>query len=178
MLREPCSEDKDYVLEFQREFNNIKEEFPMEGISNYRSIIVYDLWLKQQEEYKHIEDSRDDLVNQTTYIFVDENNYVYGACNIRHRLKGMLINHGGNVGYCIRPSKRNLGYGTKMLKAILDKCMELGLSRVLITARVENDASNKLIVRCGGVYENDYTDVDSNITYKRYWIDLGGEDEI
>ena len=35
------------------------------------------------------------LVNQTTYILTDENNYIYGGTNIRHELNEDLFNYGG-----------------------------------------------------------------------------------
>ena len=56
---------------------------------------------------------------QTTYFAFDEYNNIIGGCNIRHELKGNLINHGGNIGYLVRPSKRNLGYGSRILEEAL-----------------------------------------------------------
>ena len=52
------------------------------------------------------------------------------------------------------------------------KCKELGLDKILITARVENIQSNKLIEKCGGVQETDYLDEMSGIMFHRYWINL------
>ena len=51
-----------------------------------------------------------DFSPQTTFgVFVDGK--LVGGFNLRHVLKGVLINHGGNLGYLIRPSERKKGYG-------------------------------------------------------------------
>ena len=112
------------------------------------------------------------LVDQTTYILVDENNHIYGGTNIRHELNDNLLRHGGNIGYLIRPSERGHGYAKLMLKLTLDKCKELNISKVLVTCRKENIASAKVIESNGGIYESSLYIEEKNETYRRYWIDI------
>ena len=105
-------------------------------------------------------------------ILVDENNYIYGACNIRYPLVGNLYNLGGNIGYAIRPNERGKGYGEKLLKLSIDKCRELGLDKILVTVRKNNIQSNELVKKCGGIQETDYLDEASGIMFHRYFINL------
>ena len=93
-----------------------------------------------------------------------------GVFSLRLELVGCLINHGGNIGYFIRPSKRNMGYGTKVLRCAMDEALKYGLDRVLVTCRASNIGSSKVIINNGGVLENIYYDKDEEIC--RYWIDL------
>ena len=95
-----------------------------------------------------------------------------GGFNLRHNLKGNLINHGGHIGYLIRPSERGKGYGSELLKYALIEARKLGINKVLVTCRNDNIASEGVILNNNGVYENDYYDIDYNKTYKRYWIEL------
>ena len=54
----------------------------------------------------------------------------------------------------IRPSKRNQGYGKKILQLALLKAKALGINKVLITCDETNIASKKIIEASDGVFEN------------------------
>ena len=170
-LREPRLEDENNILAFRKTFAEEKTYFPMEGIANYLVIDNYENWLKKKVR-EETDVYSDEKYTEMTYILVDENNYIYGSCNIRYPLVGNLINLGGNIGYAIRPNERGKGYGTELLKLATLKCKELGLEKMLITARVENIQSNGLIKKCGGIQDTDYIDEMSGIVFHRYWINL------
>lgn len=171
VLREPFLEDEKSVLEFRNSFVGENTMFPMEGLSNYRVIINYENWLKKKDR-EEVELYSGEKYREKTYILIDENNYIYGACNIRYPLVGNLFNLGGNIGYAVRPNERGKGYGKELLELSKLKCKELGLDKMLITARVNNVQSNKLIEKCGGVKDTDYLDEMSGIMFHRYWINL------
>lgn len=171
VLREPCLEDEKSILEFRKPFAEERTYFPMEGISNFLVIRKYEEWLKMKDR-EEVDLTSGEKYKTKTYILVDENNYIYGACNIRYPLVGNLFNLGGNIGYAVRPNERGKGYGKELLELSKLKCKELGLDKMLITARVENIQSNKLIEKCGGVKDTDYLDKDSGIMFHRYWINL------
>jgi predicted acetyltransferase len=59
-----------------------------------------------------------------------------------------------------------------MLAECLPHCRAFGLDRVLITCLVENEASRRTILSCGGVYENTVYCERENENLQRYWIDL------
>ena len=87
-------------------------------------------------------------------------------------LNQMLAAYGGHIGYSVRPSERRKGYAARMLREVLPFCRQLGLSRVLITCTPDNEASRRVILSAGGVYESTVFEADRNRELERYWIDL------
>ena len=113
-------------------------------------------------------------VSSTTFWLVHNSTFI-GLINIRHSLTSALLSFGGNIGYEIRYSQRNKGYGEKMLSMSLPYCKnKLKLSRVLITCYDNNIASQKMIEKNGGILENivDHLDNGKVIKLRRYWINL------
>ena len=86
-----------------------------------------------------------------TYVMKDDKGRIIGMSSLRHRLTDELLVSGGNIGYGIRPSERNKGYGTKQLALVLEKCRELGFEKVLVTCDGDNIASAKVAENNGGV---------------------------
>ena len=110
------------------------------------------------------------LVNGTNFYLVQDKQ-ILGAINIRHTLNESLLNHGGHIGYGVKPSKRGHGYAKKMMELIIPFLKELKLDRVLLTCDANNIASAKTIVNCGGVLENQLPKDDGSLT-NRYWIEI------
>ena len=169
IAREFTKEDKDKLLEMVNEINELDGNF--EGLNNIKNIDDFDEFLEKLERNKHQELISIKLSPQTTY-GVFEDGKLIGGFNLRNILKGNLLNHGGHIGYLIRPSKRNKGYGTKLLKLALEKAKESNIDKVLVTCRKENIASARVIEKNKGIYENDYYDEETNQIYKRYWINV------
>lgn len=127
----------------------------------------YDYYLSGIE----VHDTSSGLVPDDTYFALDEErNMLVGAVNIRHDLNERLLLCGGHIGDGVRPSQRRKGYGTRMVALALEKCRELGITRVLMVCDRDNIASAKTIIKNGGVLENEVV-VDGDIE-QRYWIDL------
>ena len=82
------------------------------------------------EYYKWIYEYEKDM-----YYLVDDSNptYIigYGSFEDSRILNYHLhyLNNGA-IGYGIRPSERNKGYGTKLLALLLEKCEEIGMKEV------------------------------------------------
>lgn len=112
-------------------------------------------------------------VPQTTYWLIDKDEFI-GEITIRHYLTESLLRYGGHIGYGIRFSKWNKGYGTKMLALALKKAKNMGINKVLITCDEDNYGSAKIIENNGGVLENvvENTIDGKKIKTKRYWIEL------
>jgi predicted acetyltransferase len=93
-----------------------------------------------------------------------------GRISVRHDISfGNLINYGGHIGYDIRPSARNKGYGTEQCRLGLEYAFTMGIERVLITCDDNNIGSIRIIEANGGVLENK---VDNNkpVLTRRYWV--------
>lgn len=172
IAREFTIDDEILLREMIEEINSFDANF--EGLNNISNIDNYSDFLKRLEINKHQELIKPSYSPQTTFgVFLD--NRLIGGFNLRHEIKGNLINHGGNIGYLIRPSERGKGYGTKLLYLALEKADEIGLDRVLVSCRIDNIGSMKVIENNGGDYENNYFEETTGKTFKRYWIDVKKE---
>lgn len=113
----------------------------------------------------------DGLVRADTYFLLDGKDAILGAINLRYDLNEYLFNFGGHIGYGIRPTQRGNGYATYMLKNVLPPYKVMGFKKVLITCNADNIASEKVILKNGGVKENEVKEENGNSIY-RYWISL------
>ena len=108
------------------------------------------------------------------YLFMDDEEVV-GMVNIRPEALNhpYLKEYGGHIGYSIKPSKRDRGLGTLMLKKVLELCKrEFGLNKVLITCHEDNEASKTVIMNNGGVYDNKKYYSPDDTYLERYWISI------
>lgn len=131
-------------------------------VHNYRH------FLKEKEQNK-IQPLDSNLVPSTLYFMV-EDDHIFGMVDIRHCLNDYLFQYGGHIGYGIRPSKRGQGYGNQILALALEKCRALGLDKVLVTCKKYNQLSANVIMKNGGVLENEVA-LNGEIE-QRYWIQL------
>ena len=173
-LREINEHDKKELLEMVEEIRNDVLDDKFEGFRNISDLTTdnYDDFLKELEKNKNMKLYKPHMVDQTTFILVDDNNHIYGGTNVRHELNEGLLIHGGHIGYLIRPSERKKGYGSLMLKLTLDECSRLGINKVLVTCRETNKGSAKVIENNGGIYENSLKNTDDDKLYRRYWINI------
>lgn len=167
-LVEPSEKYKDSFLSALKEYE--AEGKPLDqGITDpgtdFSAFLQY---LKDESQGINMKPGR---VPQTVYWIVDKDGYA-GKISIRHKLDDNLFKLGGHIGYGIRPSKRKLGYGSKALELVLPKARALGLEKVLITCDSTNIASNKIIEKNGGVFENEVPGEKGTASKLRYWINL------
>jgi len=173
-LKEPTIDDKYEVLQMCKEMSECNDEYPFEGAGRLDKLLSksYEEWLNDCESDKTIETINPDWANGTNYLLIDEDNHVYGFSQLRHSLKGQLINIGGHIGYGIRPTERRKGYGTIQLQLLLEKAKELGLDKVLVTCRENNIGSKKTIENCLGEQDSPVPSKYPNILELRYWIHI------
>ena len=110
-------------------------------------------------------------VASSSFWLVEGDEYI-GSTNVRHELTEWLERYGGHIGYAIRPSKRQQGYGKLICKLALEQAREIGLRRVLITCDADNVGSRRIIESNGGVFENEVAQPDRSVPKRRYWFDV------
>lgn len=167
-FRKPNLQDIKEIEAYKKEFIDSKSS--MDGTSILVKVSAEE-WLKYNQEMETIETPT--LSKALQYGLFDENDRLLGLLQIRLELKGYLLEFGGHIGYCVRPSERRKGYAKLMLQKALSICKDLGLDKVLITSLETNMASSKTIEACGGVYEKTiFDDVNYQANMKRYWIEV------
>ena len=129
---------------------------------------TYETWLSDTLRLET--QPRGSYVPAHTYFGFDPDGRLVGVISVRHTLNEFLLRAGGHIGYGVRPSARRQGYATAMLRAVLPKARELGLSRVMVSCNKDNLASARTIQNNGGVLENEV--LEEGRIVQRYWIML------
>ena len=107
----------------------------------------------------------------STFLVAIIDGKIAGRLSIRHRLNDFLGLVGGHIGYGVAPEFRGKGVATHMLKYGLEFMKDRGEARVFISCHSENEASRRIIEKCGGEfaalvphpYEN-------GELFRTYWI--------
>lgn len=162
----PTVDDRDDVLSFYRECGLAGDACI--GHAGYEE---YDSWLLGMQNRHTGQDLPEGYVQEDFYLCFDGDRLV-GVFSLKFELTDYLLNFGGHVGYAVRPSVRNRGLATRILRQGLEKARQLGLSRVLCVCDEDNIASERVILNNGGVFENELFDPEENVAVKRYWISL------
>ena len=110
------------------------------------------------------------LVPMTTYWLLKNNQVVLGESRLRHFLTPALEHHGGHIGYVIRPTQRQKGYGTLILALTLAEARRLGLKRIRLTCDTDNVGSVRIIEKNGGVLADQVISERSGKRISQYWI--------
>ncbi len=117
-----------------------------------RSFEDYRKWLIKCENNSNGKDLESWKVPQEVFwLYIDGK--PVGQGKVRYQLTDLLLEQGGHIGYAIRPSERKKGYGTILLKLLLDKTKIREIEKVLITVLNHNIPSIKVALNNGGVIE-------------------------
>ena len=127
------------------------DENGLQNNANGLSYGEYKNWLikkKQESELDGIVDGW--KVPSTTYwLYAD--GVPVGFGKLRHCLTDALQKVGGHIGYGIAPQYRGKGYGKELLRLLIGKAYDIGITRVLVTIRLDNKASQAVALANGGV---------------------------
>lgn len=118
---------------------------------------------------KIIEREADLKNNIFEYFMVDDDNphCIIGYCRLTDNNPQQILV--GDIAYEIEPSKRNQGYGTKILELALQEWQRLGKRKtVYVSCKPHNVASKKVIKANGGIFDMnfDVLHIGKGIRYK------------
>lgn len=162
----PTEKQRDDVLSFYDEFE--RESEICIGYANHKNFDVWLIGMNNRHIGKNIPDG---YVRENFYLCYD-NDKLIGVFSLKFELTEFLLNYGGHIGYAVRPSERNKGYATQILHQGIELSRQFGFDRILCVCDEDNYASEKVILKNGGVFENSLYDSSENVTVKRYWIEI------
>ena len=164
--------------EYETQLGEMIDEWKADQILNHTNHSPYVIFKNDYHDFDfYLKDLETKLptdikVPDSVFFLLDtDRNRLLGAVNIRHYLNDSLLFSGGHIGDGIRPSERQKGYGTEIIRLALVECKKLGINKVLMTCDKDNIASAKTIIKNGGVLENEFINEDGE-TEQRYWITL------
>ena len=160
----PTEQSREAVLSFYGEFEKNGETCI--GFCGYKD---FDKWLIGMNNRRTGKNLPDGYVKENFYLCY-ENGEMIGVFSLKFELTDYLFNYGGHIGYAVRRSRRNRGLATEMLKQGLKIAKQLKIDPVLCVCDNDNYPSEKVIIKNGGVFENEIFDSEENVTVKRYWI--------
>jgi len=125
---------------------------PVKGMT----FVEYKEWLMEQDDWSRGEKLPAGYVGQTIFWLWDGNIPV-GIGKIRHALTENSRALGGNIGYAVSSEFRGRGYGSTLLRELLLKADEMGVTERILTVEKYNYSSRRVIEKNGGVMfdEND-----------------------
>jgi len=121
--------------------------------SGHLELYDFDDWLNRIHLKRTLPHTSTSTPADTFMAYCIEDGKLLGCCQLRHSIVERTKTVGGHIGYEIRPSERRKGYAKKMLMALLGYAKRLGLDEVRIDCDVNNVASARTILACGGRFE-------------------------
>lgn len=166
--------------QYYKQYKEMMDEWNMEGsrIAPWSLHLKYhteELFEEMLNRIHEVEEGKNlgEFASSTTYwLYDDENDILIGASNLRHYLTEDGLKLWGHIGYGIRPSERNKGYATHLLKMTLKEAKKYNIDHVLLGAYTGNIGSWRVMEKCGGKFENIVIEDETGLPVKRYWISL------
>ncbi len=167
IFTKPSDELKEKALEYKNEHISAGEN-ELHGGALLGSM-EYDEWLILTNENSSPETVHEDWVVASTFFVLRENDgKIIGMADIRHYLNDFLASFGGHIGYGVRPSERNKGYGCTILSMALEYAKEIGIDEAMIACYDDNYGSKKIIENGGGILQRSFEEGGKKI--KVYYI--------
>ena len=158
--------------EFKEKFLEMADEFRVAGENRHQDGVEdFAAFLDQLGMYRIGVNLPEGFVPYSAFYLFDGEKLL-GSGSLRHKLNETLAICGGHIGYTVRPSERQKGFGSLILRLILEKARELGFKRVLITCDTDNIASAKIIEKNGGKLSNQIFYEPKGELISQYWIEL------
>ena len=170
-LIEPTIEYDAGIQEFLRDMT--ENGSSMDGCASLKRCGSTREWLDRFEAFKSEENVPAGMTPCLQFIYVrEEDGKVLGMLQIRLRSNEIVEKYAGHIGYSVAPSERRKGYAAEMLRLSLPICAEIGLRRVLISCRPENEGSRRTILKNGGRYISTAYWPERDVFLERYVIEV------
>ena len=167
----PTAQYADEYRSYRRDF--IESGDSMDGAGPIRRIEDPYEWLAEIDKFRDPATVPEGWVESSQFIYVRQpEGRVVGMIQVRHRANKYIEKYAGHIGYSVRPSERRKGYATQMLKAVLPYCAKIGLDSVIVSCIDTNEASRRVILANGGVYEETVFEPKAQIYLQKYRITL------
>ncbi len=108
---------------------------------------------------------------KSDFLAAEVEGQLVGRVSIRWEMNEFIEREWGHIGYEVLPSFRNNGYATSMLAQSVSLLRSNGIAEPIVTVDRGNDASIRVIEKCGGVLtETISVDANDNEVFYRYLI--------
>lgn len=120
---------------------------------------IVSIWISQYEKPERI----------NCAIILKETNELIGGIDVVGYIDDIPV-----IGYVLSRKYWNNGYMSEACQSIVDFLFSLGYRKIRIDAVKENVGSNKVIVKCGGVFAEEYSEFfeckNTSFTINKYYI--------
>ena len=127
------------------------------SIEETKEVLAF--WVNQYEKEERINFA----------IVYKENNELIGGIDVVGYLEGVPV-----IGYNLSRKYWNKGIMTEACKKVIELLFSLNHEKIIIEAMVENVGSNRVIQKCGGVYDSTYDDYipkkEKTVTINKYIV--------
>lgn len=165
ILVELTEELKDELSEMAKDYESLGETHYVNEFDNFEEII------ETLERHRTGTNLPADTVGFNMFFLLDGAKII-GSGSLRHKLNDRLSVYGGHIGYTVRPSERQKGYGSLILQLLMEKARNFGFERVFVTCDTDNAASAKIIEKNGGRLANQLFYEQKGKLISQYWIEL------
>jgi len=170
-LVRPAAEYQESFLEALREYHAegrcLYQQIPV--IKNDFSNFIKDLRTEKGCRHQPFQEWVDPVPETITWL-VKDNEYL-GTCQIRHRLNWHLEKWGGHIHFIIRPSRRQCGFGKKMLMKAMPIANHFGIDKALLTLDPDNAPAIRVAEACGAKFTDELPETGEFPARRRYWLD-------
>lgn len=148
---------------YQKSFENYALSYGKINDEHY-----FNKYKKALENFQdYLKDLPQGEVTTSTFWLIDKEEVV-GVVRIRHQ----EVEYAGHIGYDISPNCRNKGYGFQILKLALEKAIKIGIEEAILTCKIDNTASKKIIEKNNGKLLGTIYDEEENEYLYKYSITL------
>lgn len=125
------------------------EIFAMHNEVNGASYEDYLKWLEKMDDWAHERNLPDGYVKQVTY-WLMSNETPVGYVRLRFKLTEKSREYGGSFGYAIDPLYRKKGFGSILVRQIIELAKKEKIEEFFSMVDKNNIASNRIMSKNGG----------------------------